>query len=159
MPRMPRRKRCTSRRIMAESSGQAKYAWTSFFLMTTPGDPRSMRKLDTASKAEGSVRRESCSQEEVTAFYAIALQEEQISARGVIAGSSTAQMFSSSTSDSESSRIKDAVLSRDCTTSPSAAVSTRRQCEIKGLNRSLRLNLNCGSEQYKDNATMKGATR
>src|SRR5687768_10702879 len=92
MPRMPRRKRCTSRRIIAESSGQAKYAWTSFFLMTTPGDPRSMRKLDTASNAEGLVRRESCNQEEVTTFYAIALQEEQIDAVGAIAASSTAQI-------------------------------------------------------------------
>jgi hypothetical protein len=41
-----------------------------------------MRKLDTASNAEGSVRRESCNQEEVTTFYAIALQEEQIDAVG-----------------------------------------------------------------------------
>jgi hypothetical protein len=41
-----------------------------------------MRKLDTASNAEGSVRRESCNQEEVTTVYAIALQEEQINAVG-----------------------------------------------------------------------------
>ena len=37
-----------------------------------------MRKLDTASNAEGSVRSESCNQEEVTVFYAIELGEEQI---------------------------------------------------------------------------------
>src|SRR5918992_1578205 len=109
MPRMPRRKRCTSRRMIAESSGQAKYACTSFFLITTPGDPRSMRKLDTASNAEGSVRRESCNQEEVTAFYRIDLGEEQINAR------STAQMFNSSTSGSESFRKESAVSPRDCT--------------------------------------------
>ena len=39
-----------------------------------------MRKLDTASNAEGSVRRESCNQEEVTAFYRIDSGEEQINA-------------------------------------------------------------------------------
>ena len=44
-----------------------------------------MRKLDTASNADGSVRRESCNQEEVTTFYAIALQEEQIDAVGAVA--------------------------------------------------------------------------
>lgn len=37
-----------------------------------------MRKFDTASSANGSVRRESCNQEEVTAFYAIDLAEGQI---------------------------------------------------------------------------------
>ena len=39
-----------------------------------------MRKLDTVSNAEGSVRRESCNQEEVTVFYAIESGEEQINA-------------------------------------------------------------------------------
>ena len=38
--------------------------------MTTPGEPRSIRKLDTASKVEGSVRTESCNHERVTSFYA-----------------------------------------------------------------------------------------
>jgi hypothetical protein len=52
--------------------------------------------LDTASNAEGSVRRESCNQEEVTTFYAIALQEEQIDAVGAIAPE-----FNGSTSGSE----------------------------------------------------------
>jgi len=37
-----------------------------------------MRKLDTASNANGSVRKESCNQEEVTVFYAIELAEGQI---------------------------------------------------------------------------------
>jgi hypothetical protein len=37
-----------------------------------------MRKLDTASNADGSVRRESCNQEEVTVFYAIEFAEGQI---------------------------------------------------------------------------------
>jgi len=37
-----------------------------------------MRKLDIASNADGSVRRESCNQEEVTAFYAIEFAEGQI---------------------------------------------------------------------------------
>jgi hypothetical protein len=39
-----------------------------------------MRKLDTASNAEGSVRRESCNQEEVTAFYRTDSGEDQINA-------------------------------------------------------------------------------
>src|SRR4029434_3860406 len=38
--------------------------------MTTPGDPRSIRKLDNASKVDGSVRTESCNHEEGTMFYA-----------------------------------------------------------------------------------------
>ena len=38
--------------------------------MTTPGDPRSIRKLDNASKVDGSVRTESCNHEEGTIFYA-----------------------------------------------------------------------------------------
>src|SRR5262249_11501837 len=39
--------------------------------MTTPGEPRSMRKLATASNTEGSARNESCSHEAGTVFYAI----------------------------------------------------------------------------------------
>src|SRR5690242_2076508 len=38
--------------------------------MTTPGEPRSIKKFETASSAEGSVRNESCSQEECTVVYA-----------------------------------------------------------------------------------------
>jgi hypothetical protein len=93
-------------------------------LMTTPGDPRSMRKLDTASNAEGSVRRESCNQEEVTTFYAIALPEEQIDAVGVIAASSTAQISTVQPQAPKSLRIESAVLLRDCTTSAVAAFSS-----------------------------------
>ncbi len=38
--------------------------------MTTPGEPRSIRKFDSASKAAGLVRTESCNHEEGTSFYA-----------------------------------------------------------------------------------------
>ncbi|HET9885464.1 MAG TPA: hypothetical protein VFS81_27275 [Candidatus Binatia bacterium] len=40
-----------------------------------------MRKLDIASNADGSVRRESCNQEEVTVFYAIEFAEGQLGER------------------------------------------------------------------------------
>ena len=37
-----------------------------------------MRKFDTASNANGSVRKESCNQEDVTPFYATELADGQI---------------------------------------------------------------------------------
>jgi hypothetical protein len=51
----------------------AKNAWISRFRITTPGDPRSMRKFDRESKAEGSALTESCNHEEDTIFYATAI--------------------------------------------------------------------------------------
>jgi hypothetical protein len=83
-----------------------------------------MRKLDTASNAEGSVRRESCNQEEVTTFYAIALQEEQIDAVGAIAASSTAQISTVQRQAPKSLRIESAVLLRDAPRWPSQRFSS-----------------------------------
>jgi hypothetical protein len=37
-----------------------------------------MRKFETASNADGSARKESCNQEDVTPFYAIELADGQI---------------------------------------------------------------------------------
>jgi hypothetical protein len=58
--------------------GRAKKAWTSPLLITTPGDPLSIRKLDTISCADGGVLMETCSHEVGTAFYAIDIPILQI---------------------------------------------------------------------------------
>lgn len=60
-----------------------------------------MRKLDTASSAEGLVRKESCNHEEVTAFYDTALQEEQINVGSSIDRASSALESQQFTSGSE----------------------------------------------------------
>ena len=96
-----------------------------------------MRKLETASKAEGSVRKESCNHEEVTAFYDTALREEQINV-GTAIGSR-----------------RQTVLEFKFT--PLTEYFSGRE-RLFGLSFCSN-GLNCCSEQYNDNVTVKGVTR
>jgi hypothetical protein len=47
-------------------------------LRTTPGDPRSIKKFDSASTSAAPVRTESCNHEAGTIFYAIAIMVYQL---------------------------------------------------------------------------------
>src|SRR5713101_10028698 len=65
---MSRRKRWISRLSAALRGERMKNARTSLRVRTTPGEPRSMRKLAIASRDGGGALRESCSHETGTDF-------------------------------------------------------------------------------------------
>jgi hypothetical protein len=48
-----------------------------FLPTTTPGEPRSIKKLHSASSAAGCARTDSCSQVEGTLFYATEISPDQ----------------------------------------------------------------------------------
>jgi len=72
--------RSTSRRNLAPARGAAKKASKPFFLRTTPGAPRSIKKFDSASIFAGLVRIDSCDQDCATSFYATGKKSDQFAA-------------------------------------------------------------------------------
>src|SRR5687768_2379647 len=80
-------KRLISPRNEAPSSGAAKKASKPFFLRTTPGAPRSIKKFASASMFAGLARTESCVHDCATGFYATGGKSDQFAQLAQISAS------------------------------------------------------------------------